>query len=230
MSSAGPRHAVSGTAALALSGIGIRFTAATGAIVTVVDDLDLTLAAGEMFCIVGRSGSGKTSILRVAAAITRPTAGDIAWWGTDLASLNEPEIRDLRRTRIGYLDQASVMVPDLDSLENVLVPVLPDGRKLVRRRRSAAEDLLDRLGLGSRIHHLPQHLSGGERQRVALARAMINEPDLLIVDEPTASLDRHTADDVIGLLADYAGAHAVLVASHDPHVAEAATASHALDG
>lgn len=214
---------------LELQGIRIAFTGTAGAVITIADNLNLTVGTGTLFCIIGRSGSGKTSILRAAAALTTPSNGTVRWFGVDTTSMTDNQIRDTRRARLGYSDQASAMIPDLTSVENVLIPLLPDGTRAVRKNRSHAEELLDQLGLAERRNHLPHQLSGGERQRVALARALVRGPDILIADEPTASLDRQTADTTIALLTSYAQDHTVLTASHDPHLARAANHTLALE-
>jgi ABC-type lipoprotein export system ATPase subunit len=174
-----------------------------------------------MHCLAGRSGSGKTSILRVAAGLVRPSGGDVAWAGESLAALKDDAITQRRRDFIGYLDQGGVLVGGLSALENALLPAVP-GRR-TRGLEPRARGLLERLGVGHRASHRPDQLSVGERQRVALARALLLEPAVLMVDEPTASLDRTSADSVIDLLASLAAEGiAVLVAAHDEHLVAAA--------
>ncbi|NDL56811.1 ABC transporter ATP-binding protein [Phytoactinopolyspora mesophila] len=202
----------------------IDFRGADGAKVTIAEDLSFSLGAGDVCCLLGRSGSGKTSLLRVAAAMAAPVSGRVTWWGADIQKMGDDERRMMRRTRIGYMDQAASMVRDLTVLENVLIPVMPEGRAAVAARLGAARDLLEGFALGGHLDATTATLSSGERQRVCLARAMINDPSVLILDEPTASLDRGLADLVIDMLTEHASAGgAVLVASHDPHVAESAT-------
>lgn len=210
--------------ALTARAVDIRFQRKDEPSIDIVQNLHLKVPAGSLVCIVGRSGSGKTSILRAMGGLAKPTRGDIAWWGLDLLSLSEDQISQYRRRHIGYVDQGSSLIADLSSIENVLVPVLPDGRSSVNRARQLGSELLNELGLGNRIHERPATLSGGERQRVALARSLVNDPSLLIVDEPTASLDRLWADRVIRMLTrQQEQGTAVLVASHDLSVAAAAT-------
>lgn len=207
-----------------LSAVTIRYERAGMPDLDIITDGNLALAAGTMHCLAGRSGSGKTSILSVAAGLVRPTSGDVTWSGESLSGLRDDTITERRRAHVGYLDQGGVLVAGLTALENVLLPAVP--RRRVREREERARELLDRLGVGSRGAHRPEQLSVGERQRVALARALLLEPPVLMIDEPTASLDRATADDVIALLTRLtADGLAVLVASHDEHLIAAASAS-----
>jgi ABC-type lipoprotein export system ATPase subunit len=187
--------------------------------IDVISNLSFHALPGTSTCFVGRSGSGKTSILRALAGISRPQEGSIEWWGTPLASVSEEEILRMRRQRVGYVDQESTLIPDLSALENVLLPLVPDGRKAVTAAAGNAKSLLAAVGLKARIESFPRTLSGGERQRVALARALLREPELLIVDEPTASLDARWADEIIALLGEYrTSGCAIILASHDRSV------------
>ena len=192
----------------------------TGA-VEIVTDYDLALDAGVMHCLAGRSGSGKTSILRVAAGLVRPTAGDVSWDGQRLGALRDDAITARRRELVGYLDQGGVLVAGLTALENVLLPAVP-GRR-TRELEPRARELLRRLEVAHRASHRPDQLSMGERQRVALARALLLQPRVLMVDEPTASLDRVSADGVIRILSELRDEGiAILVAAHDEHLVDAA--------
>jgi ABC-type lipoprotein export system ATPase subunit len=210
-----------GGAAVELQGVTIQFERPGSDPLKIVDDYDLTLERGQMHCLAGRSGSGKTSILRVAAGLVPPAAGTVRWEGLEITGLADDVVTARRRTHIGYLDQRGSLVPGLTALENVLLPAVPDRRTRELSRR--ARDLLHRLGVGARATHYPERLSGGERQRVAFARALLLEPAIVMADEPTASLDRETADQLIALLGELvADGIAVLVASHDPHLIAAA--------
>jgi ABC-type lipoprotein export system ATPase subunit len=204
---------------LTVRGLDIFFNDAQGTRVDIASDLNLNVHDRSSLCLVGRSGSGKTSILRVIAGLAEPLAGTITWWGQDISTMSERERRSLRRNRIGYVDQAATLVSDLSALENVLLPVVPDGPKVVKRHEERARDLLRAFGLEARGGNRPPTLSGGERQRVAIARALLNAPDLLIVDEPTASLDATWADEIIRSLIEYQhDGCALLLASHDEAV------------
>ncbi|QEO14051.1 ATP-binding cassette domain-containing protein [Agromyces intestinalis] len=209
------------TARLELDSVTIRHPRDGDTDLEVVADWSLGVPAGTMHCLAGRSGSGKTSILRVAAGLTRPAAGEVRWSGDGLADLPDDRITARRRSEVGYLDQGGALVDGMTALENVLLPAVPDHRVAELRPRAAA--LLDELGVGGRLAHTPDRLSGGERQRVALARALLLEPGIVMADEPTASLDRTTADGVIALLTGLAATGiSVLVASHDARLIAAA--------
>ena len=219
-------HQPSGTltaseAPLALHDLGIRFARAGEPDLVIVEGLSFEVTGGQMHCLAGRSGSGKTSILKATAGLVRPTSGSVRWSGVDLGTQSDDAVTRLRRQHVGYLDQGGVLISGLTTLENVLLPAVPDGRTRELGRR--ARDLLGRLGVGGRLRSRPEQLSGGERQRVALARALLFDPPLLVVDEPTASLDRGNADAVVALLRSIADAGtAVIVSAHDQNLIDAA--------
>ncbi|MGM7699647.1 ABC transporter ATP-binding protein [Microbacterium sp. A84] len=210
-----------GGPAIEMRDITIQFERPGDDPLSIVRDYNLTLERGRMHCLAGRSGSGKTSILRVAAGLVPPSAGNVLWEGLEVTGLADDVVTERRRGHVGYLDQRGSLVPGLTALENVLLPAVPDRRTRALSRR--ARDLLHRLGVGDRATYFPERLSGGERQRVAFARALLLSPAVVMADEPTASLDRATADQLItllrGLLDD---GIAVLVASHDQHLIAAA--------
>jgi ABC-type lipoprotein export system ATPase subunit len=209
------------TPALELSQVTISYPRRGNDPLTIVEDYDINLPEGGMHCLAGRSGSGKTSILRVAAGLVRPNSGEIRWMGESLTGLTDDTITRRRRRLVGYLDQGGTLVHGLTALENVLLPAVPERHSKAVAGR--AIDLLERLGVADRASHYPDKLSGGERQRVALARALLLEPAIIMADEPTASLDRKSADAVIAILRDLTtDGIAVLVAAHDPHLIEAA--------
>lgn len=206
-----------GGAAVELSGVSIQYERPGAEPLSIVRDYDLALERGRMHCLAGRSGSGKTSILRVAAGLVPPASGSVTWEGLEITGLSDDVVTARRRTHVGYLDQRGNLVPGLTALENVLLPAVPDRR--TRELSRSARDILHRLGVGPRATHYPDRLSGGERQRVAFARALLLGPAVIMADEPTASLDRATADQLITLLRSLADdGIAVLVASHDEHL------------
>lgn len=168
-----------------------------GRLLTVLQDVTLRLQPGQSCSIVGPSGSGKTTLLALAAGLDRPSSGRVLLEGRDLGGLDEDELADLRRRKIGFVFQTFQLLPTLTALENVMVPCELLGEPGARER---AVELLRRVGLEERLHHYPAQLSGGEQQRVALARAFINRPRLLFADEPTGNLDAETAVRVRDLL------------------------------
>ncbi len=164
---------------------------------TVLRDVSFSVSEGETCAIVGPSGSGKTTLLGLCAGLDLPTAGRVWLDGQELTVLDEDARAALRNRLVGFVFQTFQLLPTLTALENVMVPAELRGDRTARRR---AIDLLERVGLGDRLHHYPRQLSGGEQQRVALARAFINRPRLLFADEPTGNLDAETGAVVADLL------------------------------
>jgi lipoprotein-releasing system ATP-binding protein len=165
----------------------------------VLRGISFSLSGSENAAILGPSGSGKSTLLHLLGTLERPTTGRVTVDGQDPFQLDEPRLAEFRNRRIGFIFQDHHLLPQLSALENVLLPTLAAGRTkqaMVDRARG----LLERVHLGSRLHHRPAELSGGERQRVAIARALIHEPDMLLADEPTGNLDRRNAREVAGLL------------------------------
>ena len=174
---------------------------ANGAKVEVLSAVNLEVSRSESVAIVGPSGSGKSTLLNIIGTLDRPSSGSVLLDGRDLSSLREDELAQVRNRQIGFIFQAHHLLPQCTVLENVLVPVLvhPD----LNARKAGAERgrvLLQRVGLGHRLEHRPGELSGGERQRVAVVRALINQPQLLLADEPTGALDRASAHELGQLL------------------------------
>jgi lipoprotein-releasing system ATP-binding protein len=167
----------------------------------VLRGVSLELAAGENLAVVGPSGSGKSTLLNVIGTLDTPTSGRVMLDGEDPAELDEPALARFRSRNVGFVFQDHHLLPQCSVLENVLVPTIATGRTTPEAYDRAAR-LLERVGLSDRLHHRPAELSGGERQRVALARALVNQPLLLLADEPTGNLDRTTAERVGQLLLD----------------------------
>jgi len=165
----------------------------------VLSDVTLTLKAGDSVSIVGPSGSGKSTLLYILGALEPPTSGTVWLSGKNPYALDDTGLAAFRNLQVGFVFQDHHLLPQCTVLENVLVPTLisanPDGSPIDRAR-----DLLDRVGLGPRMHHRPHQLSGGEKQRVALARALVQRPQLVLCDEPTGNLDHESADAVASLL------------------------------
>lgn len=169
-------------------------------VVTALQDVSLTVAPGELVALVGPSGSGKTTMLAIIGALLEPTSGTVMLDGVDVTALDPGQRTRFRLDRIGFVLQSSNLVPFLTAIDQLrLVTKLAgnDNRESEKR----AHTLLDELGLAGREHHYPADLSGGERQRVAIARALMNEPELILADEPTASLDYRRGREVVELLA-----------------------------
>jgi ABC-type lipoprotein export system ATPase subunit len=169
-----------------------------GAAVDVLRDVSLRLDAGEAVSIIGPSGSGKSTLLNIMGALDRPTMGTVRLDGRDLGSLTEKELAAMRNKQIGFIFQLHHLLPQCTVLENVLLPTLTGRTTAADRAR--AERLLERVSLKHRLGHRPGQLSGGECQRVAVVRALINEPKLLLADEPTGSLDHSAATNLGHLL------------------------------
>ncbi|MFF0388209.1 ABC transporter ATP-binding protein [Kitasatospora sp. NPDC004615] len=189
----------------------------------VLRGIDATCRPGVLTALVGPSGSGKSTLLAVAGAMLRPDEGQVLLGDTDLAPLGDAERAKVRRERIGYMFQSGNLLGGLTTVEQLLAAASIAGRP-ARRLRPRAEAALGEVGLGHRLRHRADQLSGGERQRVALARALFLEPDLLLIDEPTAAVDREQAGTLTELIANTAKARGcvALVATHDPVVTDAA--------
>ncbi len=188
--------------------------------VVALDGVDLNVARGEMVSIVGPSGSGKSTLLNLVGGLDRPTSGRICIDGQRLDQLADDALTRVRRDKIGFIFQFFNLLPSLSCYENVALPLHLRGwkrRKIDERTR----ELLDLVGLGPRMHHLPDELSGGERQRVAIARALAVYPPILLADEPTGNLDTRTGADILALIQDLHGrlGATILVVTHDLTVA-----------
>lgn len=191
--------------------------------VHVLRDLDLTVAAGESIAIVGPSGSGKTTLLNLLGALDRPTSGSIQIDNTALDTLDPAAAARFRNRSIGFVFQLHYLLPQCSVLENVLVPRLAgDWTEDPAATRARAESLLSSVGLADRLAHRPWQLSGGEQLRVALARALINQPKLILADEPTGSLDPATGDKIADLLlrTHELTRTALIVVTHNPALAQ----------
>jgi ABC-type lipoprotein export system ATPase subunit len=171
--------------------------------VEVLRDINFQLAAGEAVAMIGPSGSGKSTLLNLIGALDQPTRGTVRFDGRDLAGRSEAELAGIRNHEIGFIFQLHHLLPQCTVLENVLIPTLTDPAVLnTPAARQRAERLLNRVGLKPRQHARPGQLSGGERQRTAVVRALINQPKLLLADEPTGSLDQAAADNLARLLVE----------------------------
>ena len=189
--------------------------------VTALQNIDLEIARGEMVSIVGPSGSGKSTLLNLIGGLDTPTSGSIEIDGALLSGMPDDDLTRIRRDKIGFIFQFFNLLPTLNCTENVSIPLHLRGwpkKKIEDRTR----ELLDLVGLGARMDHLPDELSGGERQRCAIARALSVYPPVLLADEPTGNLDTHTGADILKLIRDLHQrlGSTVLIVTHDIHVAE----------
>jgi len=192
-------------------------------VLRVLKDVNLKIVEGEFMAIMGPSGSGKSTLLNMLGALDKPSAGKIFIQGTDLATLNDNELADLRNKEIGFVFQFFNLIPRFSALSNVELPMAIAGVP-ARERRERAENFLELVGLKERMDHKPAELSGGEQQRVAIARALVNEPSVLLCDEVTGNLDSKTGFEVMELLLSLnteQGKTFILI-THDPNVAQMA--------
>ncbi|MEK6589542.1 MAG: ABC transporter ATP-binding protein [Nitrospinota bacterium] len=165
----------------------------------VLKGLNFSIIKGEMLGIVGASGAGKSTLLHIIGALDRPTEGNILFHNQDIFTMNDTQLAEFRNRRVGFVFQFHNLLPEFTALENVMMPAL-----ITKTREDAAareaKRILTEVGLRDRINHKPGKLSGGEQQRVSVARALINNPDLVLADEPTGNLDSKTSEDIHGLL------------------------------
>ena len=203
-----------------LSATGLTKTFSDGQqTITVLEDLNLEVGAGEWLAIVGASGAGKSTLLNLLGGLDLPTAGEIAVAGTALPALSELERSRWRNQQLGFVFQMHHLLPEFSALESVAMPARIGGMSKVAAE-AGAFDLLDQLGLAHRATHRPAALSGGERQRVAIARALINQPACVLMDEPTGNLDPQTAEQVLTTMTALRSLNtAFVVVTHDPGIA-----------
>jgi ABC-type lipoprotein export system ATPase subunit len=206
---------------LLLSAKGIHKTYTLGQrSLEVLRGVDIELHRGDFLALRGASGAGKSTLLHLLGGIDAPSQGEVWLAGRNLATLGRRELARLRNREVGFIFQAYYLLPELDALENVCLPARM-ARTPVAKAEARGRDLLARVGLQERVEHKPYELSGGEQQRVAIARALINEPDLILADEPTGNLDSHTGEEIIGLLCALRDEKrtTLVMATHDARVA-----------
>lgn len=188
---------------------------------TILKGIDLDLKCGEMAALLGPSGSGKSTLLTILGTLLRPSGGSHRMEGVDLIAASDAERTRFRNSHIGFVFQFHHLLPDLTAIENVMMPAATSLGKETRAMRSRAGELLDAVGLSERREYRPNALSGGQRQRVAVARALMNEPLLVLADEPTGNLDRESAGQVMDLLEhiNRDTGTCFLISTHDEHIA-----------
>lgn len=186
--------------------------------VRAVDNVSLSIEKGEFAAIIGQSGSGKTTLLNLLGGIETPTSGCVYIDGVNLQKVEEPKLAQLKRQKIGYIFQDYNLIPILSAQENIAMPMLLDGK---RAKQEEIERLASFLGIENRLKHFPSELSGGQKQRVAIARALIMHPSILLADEPTGNLDKHSADEIMELLLEiHRQGHTVLLVTHEQRCAD----------
>ncbi len=187
--------------------------------VRALQDIDLVVKRGERVSITGPSGSGKSTLLHVLGLLDKPTSGRLFLAGTDTTTLDDTALSRFRGLEIGFIFQAFHLVSSLNALENVMLPMMLYEVPM-HEREERAHKAMERLGLGDRAHHHPSELSGGQRQRVAIARALVNDPAILLADEPTGNLDSHSGEEVMEIFDTlHKDGRTLIVVTHDPGVA-----------
>ncbi len=192
--------------------------------VDVLNNLNFTIKSGGFSAIVGRSGSGKSTLLSLLAGLDEPSRGSVVINGTELTGLSEQELARFRREDVGIVFQGFHLIPSLDALANVMLPMAFKEKSVCAEKLKLAKGLLEEVELGHRLHHRPAQLSGGEQQRVAIARALIHQPSVLLADEPTGNLDESTGKNVMSLLKHISREHGttLVVVTHDAEIAQQA--------
>src|SRR6516165_8182983 len=193
-----------------------------GTMIRAVSNVSLSIEYGEFVAICGRSGSGKSTLMNLLGLLERPDSGKYVLKDRDVAKLSEETRATIRNQDIGFIFQLPALLPRASALENVELPLIYAGVPRAERRRTAKE-ALDRVGLADRSHHWPNQLSGGEQQRVVIARAMVNDPALILADEPTGALDSRTSDEILSLFEDlHHDGRTIVVVTHAAEVADRA--------
>ena len=188
-----------------------------------LDKLDLTVNRGDYLAVMGASGSGKSTAMNILGCLDRPSSGSYLLNGTPVEGLSDDQLADLRNRDLGFVFQQFHLLPQLSALENVMLPMVYAGVPAAARRERA-QAALERVGLGQRLYNKPNQLSGGQQQRVAIARAIINQPALLLADDPTGALDSRTTEEVLDLFGElHHQGMTILIVTHEQEVADRAS-------
>lgn len=191
--------------------------------VPVLTDINLSVSGGEFVSIMGPSGAGKSTLMNILGCLDRPTRGSYKLDGEEVANLSDDKLAYTRNRKIGFVFQSFNLLPRLSAADNVILPMVY-GNVFKSERRKRAVDMLTHLGLADRVDHMPNELSGGQRQRVAIARALINDPSIIMADEPTGNLDSKSTRDVMDIFAElYQSGKTIILVTHEPDVAAYAT-------
>jgi putative ABC transport system ATP-binding protein len=189
-------------------------------IVHALDGVSISIDAGDYVAIMGPSGSGKSTLMNLIGCLDTPSTGSYVLKGREISSMNDDELAQIRNKEIGFIFQTFNLLPRADAVQNVELPLVYSG--LPRRERKArAEKALDAVGLGTRKHHRPNEMSGGQRQRVAIARALVNDPSILLADEPTGNLDSKTGEEILALMDElHHGGNTIILVTHEDDLAQ----------
>jgi putative ABC transport system ATP-binding protein len=188
--------------------------------IVALDHIDLEIEKGEICCLFGTSGSGKSTLLNMLAGLEKPTKGTIKIKNVHVEKMDESQLAVFRQKYIGFVFQSYNLIPSLTALENVALPLIFQGIPK-KEREKRAKEMLEAVGLGSRLKHKPKEMSGGQQQRVSIARAFVNRPKILFADEPTGNLDTHTTAEVMDMITQIAKEYnqTLIIVSHDPEIA-----------